>query len=568
MNYTSLALSFRIGLAFHALNNEGSSGTNVMEPRRISVGGAYYDGISGEMVRRHVLENLVKVAKSRKLPLSKDGEGLMPDRAKSIIKSYLSGGQDAVPQENNVYQLAPQHLPLVTKVAIEQCTITDIGGYLAAFEGSEGVKGATPKRDSVFEASWLISEAPAVVEFTQHAAYRPTGQHNLFTQNMRAATYGGVARLDLGRVGYNDWAWLDGDMENPHLDDSARNLRAASLVDAWEQWLLSPSGAKQAGWLQHTGLLEGVIVLSNFGPAPFRSPIEVVLEPDNERIQKNTDYIQQLERLGEVKKDRYQVLTFNDQASLAEAFDGARDAIGIKGVSGLSEDSVWIRASYACHSFHYRMPDTVAISSVNPAMPSPLTAQMAMLASYLREGMREEAQQLLELMPLEVRIRPPEGAIVYRSIMRYVRPPKKANDTDSNTGSSYKISPHFREFALLQGNLEVFVRVSQAHKVLVEEALERIPYLGAKDSLVTCLDIEKVEVPPKDCASPIEHYQPGVEDVLVMQFASLLDGPKNKPLTLTGLIPSQRDKAHYDLQSYVVPGRMTSQGNVKLYHRT
>ena len=151
---------------------------------------------------------------------------------------------------------------------------------------------------------------------------------------------------------------------------------------------------------------------------------------------------------------------------------------------------IWLKASFVTHSFHYRMPDTVAISSVNPAMPSPLTVQMAMLASYLREGQADKAQQLLDLMPLQIKVRPPKGAIIYRSIMRYVRRPKDSNDFDKNTGSGYKISPHFREFALLSSylpetesaesvNLEVYVQTSEEHQQLVTEALEQIPYLGA-----------------------------------------------------------------------------------------
>lgn len=334
MKYTSLSLSFRIGLAFHAMNNEGSSGTNVMEPRRISVGGNNYDGISGEMVRRHVFENLVQIVKAKGLPLSTDGEGLLPDRAKNIIKAYLKE-QTEITGKDGAYELEPTHLPLVTKAALDHCTITDIGGYLAAFEGSEKIKGATPKRDSVFDVGWLISEEPAIVEFAQHAAYRPDGQHNLFTQNMRAAVYGGVARLDLGRIGYNDWAWLTPDKKDLHLSGEERKKRAAALVDAWEQWLLSPAGAKQAGWLQHTGQLQGVIVLSNFGPAPFRSPIEVELKSDENgnqevaRIKPNPNYRTDLDDLARVKPDRYKAFKFDNLASLVKAFDDARKAISL-----------------------------------------------------------------------------------------------------------------------------------------------------------------------------------------------------------------------------------------------
>jgi len=242
---------------------------------------------------------------------------------------------------------------------------------------------------------------------------------------------------------------------------------------------------------------------------------------------------------------------------------------------------LWLKASYVTHSFHYRMPDTVAISSVNPAMPSPLTVQMAMLATYLREGQRDKAQALLELLPLKVRIRPPQGAIIYRGIMRYVRPPKDAGDLDKNTGAGYKISPHFREFALLDGALEVYVQVSEEHRTLVAEALECIPYLGAKDSLVSCVgEVETVSQPPDDCAISVEEADLSQShDFMVLQLADFEGREKlfpiskvkkkaeEKSVTLQRLLPSQRLKDHYRLGAYLVKGELSSSGNVKLFRR-
>ena len=239
---------------------------------------------------------------------------------------------------------------------------------------------------------------------------------------------------------------------------------------------------------------------------------------------------------------------------------------------------VWLKASFETHSFHYRMPDTVAISSVNPALPSPLTVKMAMLASFLRNGETIKAQALLDLMPLTVRIRPPAGALVWRSIMRFVRPPRHAADYDSNTGSGYKISPHFREFALLDGDLEIYVYVAKKNAPLVQEALELIPYLGTKDSLVTCLKIEAGQAPPDDCAVLIDEADLSQSDYLVMQLADFADNsalrpkpkkgkPSKKQITLEKLIPSQRLKTHYTLESYLVKGRLTSTGNVKVFQR-
>lgn len=234
-------------------------------------------------------------------------------------------------------------------------------------------------------------------------------------------------------------------------------------------------------------------------------------------------------------------------------------------------DDVWLCASYTCHSFHYRMPETVAISSVNPAMPSPLTVQMALVASYLRMGNVERATQVFELFPLEVRVRPPAGAVVYRSIMRYVRPPKDSSKVDSNTGSSYTISPHFREFALLAGLLEVYINIPKTHREVFTQALEHIPYFGAKDSLVTCIDVQDVTEPPRDCVAIIDpDVVVGDFDMMMMQFAdfdaSAFKG-KNR-ITLESLMPSQRNKKHYQVNSYVVPVRQRSQGNVKILERS
>lgn len=240
-------------------------------------------------------------------------------------------------------------------------------------------------------------------------------------------------------------------------------------------------------------------------------------------------------------------------------------------------DDFWLKAAFATHSFHYRMPDTVAISSVNPAIPSPLTVQMAMLAAYLREGDMNKAQQLLDLMPLRLRVRPPKGAIIYRSIMRYVRPPRNADEYDANTGAGYKISPHFREFALLQGNLEVYVQTSAEHQDLIAEALERIPYLGAKDSLVSCLCVVPSAPPPDDCATDASEADLSQSaDLLVLQLADFAKDhvlhPRakkmaDKAISLEKLIPSQRDKNHYALGPYVVKGTVSSSGNVKLFRR-
>jgi CRISPR-associated protein Cst2 len=282
-------MSFRIQLGFHAANNEGAGGTNVMEPRRITVGEKEYDGISGEIIRHHILENFVKLCRQHGLPLHPRCQGLVPDRCKSEVKEWMSG------QTPSVAKLNPEHYAILTKEILDKCALCDVGGYLVALQRrQDGVEG-TLKRDSCFEVGWLITEHPAIVNYTQHSAYDPDPEkHNLFVQNIRIGTYGGVLRVDLDRIGFDDWWWLGSEMNKYAISDADRLKRIWVLLEAIRQWFLSPSFAKQAGWLHHPdGTFEGVIVLSTDGPAPFYSPIKFELENDDSNhpvIKPNPNY--------------------------------------------------------------------------------------------------------------------------------------------------------------------------------------------------------------------------------------------------------------------------------------
>lgn len=325
MDYRSLALSFRIELAFHAANNEGAGGTNVMEPRRITVGDKEHDGISGEMIRRHVLQNFVKnYLDENGTKIHSRCQGLVPDRGKLPLVDWIkktNGLPKKKVKNKDLPQLDPPHYPDATKELISNCALCDVGGYLIALEAADDVQG-TLKRDSCFEVGWLISEHPAVVDYTQHSAYDPDpDKHNLYVQNIRAGIYGGVMRLDLDRIGFNDWWWLDskGTYNSADvLDNDERSKRIKCLLKAVEQWLLSPSFAKQAGWLQHqSGLLEGAVVLSKDGPAPFFSPVTLRVDTKDGQpqptIERNSDY---RDKLQELKNEKLEVINFDTPGQL------------------------------------------------------------------------------------------------------------------------------------------------------------------------------------------------------------------------------------------------------------
>lgn len=319
MEYRSLAMSFRIQLGFHAANNEGAGGTNVMEPRRITVGDKEYDGISGEIIRHHILENFVRLCQQNSLGLHDRCKGLVPDRGKEPVKQWITSHSASLPtrsvQNRELPLLDPPHYPEVTEELLKACALCDVGGYLIALEASDNAQG-TLKRDSCFEVGWLITEHPAIVDFTQHAAYFHTPEkpeeHNLFVQNMRTGIYGGVLRIDLDRIGFNDWWWLQSGAKPDAIDVDERKKRSRLLLKAIHQWLISPTFAKQAGWLQHmSGLLEGSIVLSKDGLAPFYSPIQFEANPDPV-IKPNPEYRDLLERVKCQAGDALEVYHFDN----------------------------------------------------------------------------------------------------------------------------------------------------------------------------------------------------------------------------------------------------------------
>ena len=329
MTYKSLAMSFRIQLGFHAANNEGAGGTNVMEPRRITVGDKEYDGISGEIIRHHILENFVRLCQQHGLPLHQRCQGLVPDRGLTeLVKLVQQNGWKHTRKDGKKENgIDPEHYPIATEEFIKQCAICDVAGYLyplgeatqklaVAIGEKVGNLGGTLKRDSCFEVGWLITEHPAVVNYTQHSAYDPSPEfHNIFVQNMRIGTYGGVLRIDLDRIGFNDWWWLGGGVNKYAISDAERYKRMWVLLEAIKQWMLSPSFAKQAGWLQHQdGTFEGVIVLSSDGPAPFYSPIKFELEggnPNRPVIKPNPQYREILNRLKDKCGDTLKVKEFS-----------------------------------------------------------------------------------------------------------------------------------------------------------------------------------------------------------------------------------------------------------------
>jgi CRISPR-associated protein Cst2 len=339
-----MSVAFRLGLGFHALNNEGADGSNLMQPRRIDVGELTYDGISGEIIRRHILENFVSLCARETpridvLPLS---AGLHPDRGPIGIRAAARVLGHTTLTSENLYSSARE--------AIRACAVLDVGGFLAAFgqeaasdndyvaEGAylrdycAAVGAANPvKRETCFDVGWLISEEPQDLTVTQHSAFRDTAALNSrYAQTVRSNVYGGVIRADLHRVGTDDHWYLLGE-DRLAVEPVGQQRRQAALINAIVNFIAAPTGAKTAAWAPHIFLTEGVILLTSARTAPFTSPIQVDLrtESRNKPVSANPGYISAMTALNN-STDTW-TWTFNNVQELITAGGNAATALQWRG---------------------------------------------------------------------------------------------------------------------------------------------------------------------------------------------------------------------------------------------
>ena len=218
--------------------------------------------------------------------------------------------------------------------------------------------------------------------------------------------------------------------------------------------------------------------------------------------------------------------------------------------------------------FHYRMPETVAIASVTPFVPSPLTVKVALVASLLQSGDDMSAKQLAPLLPqIEVRIVPPSSAFSFKAFLRYRSVPavESAGGLDE-TGSYYASRPHMREYALLEDEITVFVGLpDNSVKEVVKTALQRVRYLGCKDSLVTCLRVEEVNEDEVKEAKTIQPLQEGAPGSVILGA----DFNGSVSIELKDLIPGSRKEEHYlrPPPVFTLPGKVSVKGRTRIFKR-
>lgn len=223
---------------------------------------------------------------------------------------------------------------------------------------------------------------------------------------------------------------------------------------------------------------------------------------------------------------------------------------------------IWIKAVYHSHVFHYRLPQAASIAALNPTIPSPLTIKMAMIASLLRSGQVPDAEQLAKyLHQITVLISPANASLTFKAFLRYRSVPEvgKGGQLDES-GSLYPSRPHTREYCLWSSNLEIFVEVPANLKDVCKNALSNIPYLGTKDSLVSCVSVQEISKPDTQI-----NKQLSTSEIKSGVIWYLADFKSETQVDLLDLIPTQRKPEHYQMKPIIAPIGTKHWGKSTLY---
>ncbi|GAB5494388.1 MAG: DevR family CRISPR-associated autoregulator [Phototrophicaceae bacterium] len=293
-----IAIVTRSIINTHALNNETAEG-NEQILRRIQVLAGennqkdykYIEvsAISGGMQKFMFDTALRQICKDLKLPISKGANLHSPQRIWGT-KVY----RDFITQTKSLEKIYNSLL---------SCTMTDIGGIMALKKGGKQIK-----RKSVMQYGWAFSLTPDLKPSTHNRTRSMPVSNNLiddqmiFTQETASGIYGTMSRIQLNRIGFNDYSHdYPDEVEGPEKSKVPieRIQRMKAVLYAVESSLTVPQGASVSTQLPHFTGIEGIICVSGIhnpplAPSPinitYREDIEAMCQRNNKRFSDGQQY--------------------------------------------------------------------------------------------------------------------------------------------------------------------------------------------------------------------------------------------------------------------------------------
>jgi CRISPR-associated protein Cst2 len=262
---SSVAISARITLDLHSLNNEGTEG-NQQQTRMVHIidgdgNRQVVNAISGDMMKHIFVVHLTPLLAEAKQPLSAPARELHPDRIlldkefKAFVKESKQGNS------------------AILAYMLQHCGVTDVAGALYAEKAAA--------RKSCVEFGWVVGlPDKTVTEQYFHVKYDPQsreksaggesveGTQAIFHRPASSGVYALVCNVDLYRIGQNDIT------RSYDVDKAARIARAKAVLHSLAATLLKPGGAQRNTQNPHIVGCEGVVTASSTSlPCPMISPL-------------------------------------------------------------------------------------------------------------------------------------------------------------------------------------------------------------------------------------------------------------------------------------------------------
>lgn len=231
----------------------------------------------------------------------------------------------------------------------------------------------------------------------------------------------------------------------------------------------------------------------------------------------------------------------------------------------------WLRAAYKFHTFAYRDPRSAFASAPGVPVVSPTTVLLGIASTLFSLGKGNEAKDFIGIAHIcKVIIDAPNGVIFFRAfhqLRRYetdaVKEKKEKHKPNVRIGLT-KINQGIREYGLVDGEITIYVGVTQEYLELVRLALLNLGHLGTHDSLCALAgNIEMCSEPADIVYLPIEKWQGKLEEgttaVTLSRFKEEL-----KPTLKHWWIAGGEDT---EKVPYFIKGRFEGTTRGKIYHK-
>ena len=268
----SLSIAAHATLNMHSLNNEGGEG-NQIQTRMVDIVGSdgqlhNVNAISGDMLKRVLMEHFYQQARAHKLALCQGCQGFNPNRITADTEFTKRAATEKWSDGRLINEL------------LNACAIDDVAGILVT-------EGRSTPRKSVSEFGWVLGlpgrvrtnsyfhvkyalergEEARKVDAQEQKGGANRGQ-SIFHRPASSGVYALVCHLELARVGYNDIT------QRYAIGDNERRVRASLLLESLLHTFIELNGAMRSTQLPHLVALEGIITLSRgVQPAPLVSPL-------------------------------------------------------------------------------------------------------------------------------------------------------------------------------------------------------------------------------------------------------------------------------------------------------